>query len=221
MSIFPLKPALFLAFLASQLSTINYQLSSGQSPATGVPSRSLDEACHMSLVCSKKPVTIAVVTGDQYDREMLQAIPLLVTLAATVFAQDSAKDEAQIWNLEKAYWEYVKANDLEKYRALWHEDFVGWPFVSSAPVRKDHITDWITANTSKGVKLQSYSIEQLAIQVTGDIAINHYRIKADWATSEGVEVRKDTLRITHTWIRAHGTCQILGGMSAPVNSEGK
>src|SRR3954462_2518856 len=30
-------------------------------------------------------------------------------------------DETQIWDLEKAYWEYVKANDLEKYRALWHE----------------------------------------------------------------------------------------------------
>ena len=70
--------------------------------------------------------------------------------------------------MEKAYWEYVKANDLQKYRALWHENFVGWPFVSSAPVRKDHITDWITANTSKGITLQSYWIEQLAIQVTGE-----------------------------------------------------
>src|SRR5437773_12490172 len=129
---------------------------------------------------------------------MLKPIPFLLVLATTAFAQDSAKEEAQVWNLEKAYWEYVKTNDLEKYRALWHEDFLGWPFVSSAPVRKDHITDWITANTSKGVKLQSYSIEQLAIQVTADIATNHYRIKANWATSEGVQVRKDTLRITHT-----------------------
>jgi len=152
---------------------------------------------------------------------MLKAIRFVVVLAAAGFAQGAANDEAQIWSLEKAYWEYVKGNDLEKYRALWDEDFLGWPFVSSAPVRKDHITDWITANTSKGVKLQSFSIEQLAIQVTGDIAINHYRIKANWATSEGVEVRKDTLRITHTWIRTHGTWQILGGMSAPVNSEGK
>jgi hypothetical protein len=68
---------------------------------------------------------------------MLKSIPFLVLLAVTTFAQDSAKDEAQVWNLEKAYWEYVKANDLEKYRALWHEDFVGWPFVSPSPVRKD------------------------------------------------------------------------------------
>jgi len=142
-------------------------------------------------------------------------------LAAAGFAQSAANDEMQVWNLEKAYWEYVKANDLEKYRTLWHEDFLGWPYVSASPVRKDHITDWITANTSKGVKLESYSIEQLAVQVTGDVAINYYRIKANWATSEGVEVRKDALRITHTWIRNHGTWQIVGGMSAPVNAKGQ
>src|SRR5439155_18960182 len=124
---------------------------------------------------------------------MSKAIPFLVVLAATVFAQDSAKDEAQIWNFEKAYWEYVKANDLEKYRALWHEDFVGWPFVSSAPVRKDHITYWITANTAQGLKLQRYSIEQSAIQITGDVAINHYRIKANWGTSEIAKARTDAL----------------------------
>jgi ketosteroid isomerase-like protein len=152
---------------------------------------------------------------------MLKAISFLVVLATAAFAQNSPNDEAQVWNLEKAYWEYVKANDLEKYRALWHEHFLGWPYVSSAPARKDHITDWITMNTSKGVKLQSYSIEQLAIQVTGDIAINHYRIKANWAMSDKAEARTDALRITHTWIRNDGTWQILGGMSAPVNADGK
>jgi ketosteroid isomerase-like protein len=152
---------------------------------------------------------------------MFKTISLVVVLATVALGQDSAKDEAQVWNLEKAYWEYVKANDLEKYRALWHEDFVGWPLVSPSPVRKDHITDWITANTSKGVKLQSYSIEELAILVTGDIAINHYRIKAQWANSDGVEVRTDKLRITHTWIRTRDTFQIIGGMSAPVNADGK
>ena len=152
---------------------------------------------------------------------MLKYIPFLLVLATAGFAQDSAKQEAQVWNLEKAYWEYVKTNDLEKYRALWHEDFLGWPFVSSAPVRKDHITDWITSNTSKGVRLQSYSIERLAIHVTGDVAIDHYRIKANWANNEGTEVRTDAFRITHTWIRTHDNWQIIGGMSAPVNSEGK
>jgi len=32
---------------------------------------------------------------------------VLLLLASAPVAQDSAKDEAQVWQLEKAYWEYV------------------------------------------------------------------------------------------------------------------
>ncbi len=152
---------------------------------------------------------------------MLKTIALFVAATAAAFAQGSDKEQAQIWNLERAYWEYVKANDLEKYRALWHENFLGWPFVSAVPVRKDHITDWITSNTSKDITLQSYSIEQLAIQVTGDIAMDFYRINATWANGAGAEGKTDRLRITHTWTRTHGTWQIIGGMSSPVNATGQ
>jgi hypothetical protein len=38
---------------------------------------------------------------------MLKPIPFLLVLATAAFAQDSAKEEAQVWNLEKAYWEYA------------------------------------------------------------------------------------------------------------------
>ena len=134
----------------------------------------------------------------------------------------SNSDETQIWNLENANWEYVKTNALAKYRALWHDDFLGWPPMCSAPVRKDdHITDWITANTANGIKLQSYSIEPTGIQVTGDIAIVHYRIKMVWTGSGPAESNTKFLRITHTWIRTGETWQILAGMGAPVNAEGK
>jgi ketosteroid isomerase-like protein len=152
---------------------------------------------------------------------MLKTFLFLLAVTTATWAQDLAKDETQIWNLEKLYWEYVKANDLQKYRALWHDDFVGWPFVSAAPIQKDHITDWITNNTSKGLKLQSYSIEQLAVRVTGDIAIDHYRIKANWGSDTGEVARTDAMRITHTWIGTNDTWQILGGMSAPVNEKGE
>jgi ketosteroid isomerase-like protein len=152
---------------------------------------------------------------------MVRLIALSLVMTAAALGQNASSEETEIWKLEKAYWDYVKANDLEKYRALWHEDFVGWPLFSEAPVRKDHITDWITGNTSKGKKLQSYSIEQLAIRVTGDIAVNHYRIKMNWAKREGSEATTEALRITHTWIRTLGTWQIIGGMSAPVDTDGK
>ena len=152
---------------------------------------------------------------------VLTAILLWWQASSPARIEDMPLAEAQVWNLEKAYWEYAKANDLEKYRALWHDDFVGWPSINSEPVRKDHVTDWITANTSKGVKLQSYSLEPLAIKITSEIAIDHYRIKMNWANSDGTNPRTNALRITHTWIRTHGTWQIIGGMSAAVNAEGK
>lgn len=152
---------------------------------------------------------------------MLKAISFLLLLSMAPFVQAAANDEAQVWSLEKAYWEYVKASDLEKYRALWHERFLGWPYSSSSPARKDRITDWITANTSTGVKLQSYAIEQLAIQVTRDIAANHYRIKMTWSGPKPTDTKTETFRIHHTWLRIGDTWQILAGMSAPVNAEGK
>jgi ketosteroid isomerase-like protein len=154
--------------------------------------------------------------------QMKRVLGLLLLLATTCFAREPSPDEQQVWNLEKSYWEYVKTNDLEKYRSLWHEDFVGWPSISASPVRKDHITDWITAQTSQGLALKSFELEQLANQVTGDIAVTHYRIKTSWAGAQPKDDAKTQVtRITHTWLRRNGTWQIIGGMSCPVNAQGK
>jgi len=79
----------------------------------------------------------------------------VIALASVLFAEQRSADEKKVWSLEDAYWQYVKANDFEHYRTLWHEDFLGWPSVSAAPVRKDRITDWITAQTSKGLTFKN------------------------------------------------------------------
>jgi hypothetical protein len=42
----------------------------------------------------------------KYDRHMLRTITLFLALTATAFGQNSTNDEAQVWELEKAYWEY-------------------------------------------------------------------------------------------------------------------
>lgn len=146
---------------------------------------------------------------------------LLLLSTGLAFGQGISKDEAQIWALEKSYWDDVKANDLEKYKALWHDKFVGWPSFSDAPKHKDHIADWITANSEKGLSLQSYDLEELAIQIIGDVAVVHYRVHMNWSAKNSEGSPPETTRITHTWIRHNGTWQIFGGMSAPVNAEGK
>ncbi len=127
--------------------------------------------------------------------------------------QQSANEQA-VWKLESAYWDYVKAVDLDRYRQLWHRDFVGWPSSSSQPARKAHITDWITAYTEKGLRLQWFSLEPAASQATENIVITHYWLTAFWADKAG-QGGPQTIRLTHTWIKTAAGWQILGGMAAP------
>lgn len=56
------------------------------------------------------------------------AVAVLVTLLASgVTAQEMSSAQRDVWLLEESYWRYVTANDIESYKSLWHEDFVGWP----------------------------------------------------------------------------------------------
>jgi ketosteroid isomerase-like protein len=152
------------------------------------------------------------------------ALPLLL-VSSLCFAQQNkaqqskAKEDA-LWAREIAYWKYVQNNDLDGYRTLWREDFLGWPNVSPEPARKSHITDWITNHTSKGEHLKSHTLERLTVQVTGDLATTTYRARATWVSKEGTE-QSETSRILHTWHReSDGTWQIFSGMSAPVHADG-
>lgn len=57
------------------------------------------------MVTGQRCFHIAKNRPDAYDGEMLKMFLFLLALTTAAFAQDLAKDEAQIWNLEKAYWE--------------------------------------------------------------------------------------------------------------------
>ena len=74
---------------------------------------------------------------------------------------------------------------LAAYSNLWHERFLGWPSVSPVPVHKDHITDWITTQTSKGLKFESVNFKPAAIQVTGDVAVTCYWQTFRWVDKNG------------------------------------
>jgi ketosteroid isomerase-like protein len=138
---------------------------------------------------------------------------LALSGARTIRAQGSA-DERALWKLEQDYWRYVQKNDLAAYSTLWHERFLGWPSVSPVPVHKDHITNWITAQTSKGLKFISVDFKPAAIQVTGDLAVTCYWQMFRWVDKDGNGAPHGT-RIMHTWLRSGKDWQIIGGMSMP------
>jgi len=138
---------------------------------------------------------------------------LLVGTPAIASAQAPSSEQA-VWNLEHDYWRYVEANDLTGYRNLWHASFLGWPGVSATPVTKEHITDWITSQTAKGLTFKSTAFKPAKIQVTGDIVVACYWITSAWLDKNG-KGDPHTVRITHTWVKDGKDWRIIGGMSMP------
>jgi ketosteroid isomerase-like protein len=147
------------------------------------------------------------------------ASAFLITLAAIgaaapVRAQQSDNEKA-VWKMETTYWEDVKALDLDSYKALWHENFVGWPYSSSQPARKDHITDWIKAHTDKGATLVWYELEPADSRATENLVVTEYWLTSLWADKAG-HGEPFTQRVTHTWIKTAKGWQIISGMAATV-----
>jgi hypothetical protein len=141
---------------------------------------------------------------------------LLLVLPLTALASDLTPDEAAVWQLEAAYWQYVKANDLEAYRTLWDENFVGWPSFSERPLGKASIGDWIPPLHEDPERLFDYRLQPEAVRAFGDSVVAHYLVWEYWRdAATGAVVEEDPpIRITHTWQRRGDTWQIITGMSA-------
>jgi ketosteroid isomerase-like protein len=145
-------------------------------------------------------------------KSRLHLIACILAIAEQTFAADTANDQRTLWNRERAYWQHVEKNDLAAYRNLWHEDFLGWPAISASPVGKNHITDWITSQTSKGLTFKAGEFKPAALKVTGDVAFACYWITFRWVDKDG-NGEAHTLRITHAWLRNGNDWRIIGGMS--------
>jgi ketosteroid isomerase-like protein len=139
-----------------------------------------------------------------------------ILVLSGIFVQAQSPQEQAVWKLEHAYWDYVKSFDLERYRMLWHSDFVGWPQSSATPVRKADIGNWFMGHKDKGEELVAFKLEPAASQAFGEnLVVTHYWVTAAWARkSQTVQPGKS--RITHTWLRTNDGWQIIGGMSAPA-----
>jgi ketosteroid isomerase-like protein len=140
--------------------------------------------------------------------------------ADVVSLQGASGNEQAIWNLEHTYWTYVQANDLVAYLNLWDESFLGWPATNSAPVSKDHITDWITSRTGRGLTFRTGEFRPAGIRVNGDLASVCYWITYQWVGKDG-SGPEFSLRVTHAWKRTGTSWHIISGMSMLVPEPAK
>ncbi|HXV64582.1 MAG TPA: nuclear transport factor 2 family protein [Vicinamibacteria bacterium] len=149
-------------------------------------------------------------------KERAFLVPALLCVAPLLLLAGPAEDEAAVWQLEETYWKCVKARDLDAYRSLWDERFVGWPSFSAQPLGKAQIADWIPPLHADPSRRYDYELKREAVRAFGDIVVVHYRYMDVYRNAETGEVLEKSAwkRITHTWQRRGDGWQIVTGMSA-------
>ncbi len=144
----------------------------------------------------------------------LLAVGLLLPAFAVAQSTQMSAAEKEVWQLEEDYWKFAQAYDLPSYRALWHEEFVGWPRSEAIPVGKSGIGGWLERRKTAGQSLR-YRLRCEAVRQIEGTVVAHYVVYIEWLSQDG-KSESDNLRITHTWMKSGGRWKIITGMSAPI-----
>ena len=128
---------------------------------------------------------------------------------------EELKNEA--WQMEEQYWKYVEQSDTVSYKKLWHNDFIGYPSFGDGTSNKSKIASWIP-ELHQDLSLKfSYKLYKKAVNAIDDVVIVFYDADEIWMDKNNIVVRKETLKLTHTWKKYGDTWLILGGMAAAKN----
>jgi ketosteroid isomerase-like protein len=146
----------------------------------------------------------------------LSFVLLLLMAVPPIFAQEMTTEQKEVWQMEEAYWNDVKASNAEHYSTLWHSSFLGWPRDRDHPVGKKDLTEGSAKKMAAG-RVVSYEFLSKAVTAVGNVGVTQYSVKAVRAGKDGTK-ETYTSRVTHTWLKTGGTWEIIGGMSAPYES---
>lgn len=120
----------------------------------------------------------------------------------------------RVWALEESYWRYVQAGDVESYRTLWNDRFVGWPCSSEHPMTKSSIGGWVQEIRDQHIRF-TYSLTRERAVDFGDVVIVYYSTPMISKYPDGRVETEVMDKLVHTWLRVGGAWTIIGGMCAP------
>ena len=123
--------------------------------------------------------------------------------------------EEEIWALEEAWYAHHRDGAPDRAFALLHDRFLGWPAVESLVIDKEGLIAFIREEDA-GVDFCGFEFQDPSgLQVIGDTAINHYKIRFMGRNLDGSEI-DEFLNVTHTWIKENSEWKLLSGMAYEV-----
>src|SRR5260370_14123845 len=154
-------------------------------------------------------VTIAV-PGRSFLMHRMSArvsfVLLLLMAAPRIFAQEMTPAQKEVWQMEEAYWNDVKASNSDHYATLSHYSFLGWPRDRDRPLGKKDLTEGAAKKMAAG-RVVSCEFLSKAVTVVGDVGVTQYSVKATIARKDGTN-ETYTSRVTHTWLKTGSTWEI-------------
>ena len=123
--------------------------------------------------------------------------------------------EKVIKALEEAWYTHLRDGVPDKASALLHDCFLGWPAVESQIVDKEGLINFVREEDAE-IDFWDYEFENpFDVQIIGDTAINHYRIRFTGKNLDGSKI-DNTIHVTHTWIKENSQWKLLSGMAYEV-----
>lgn len=122
----------------------------------------------------------------------------------------------QVWSREDEYGRLEEAGDLDAYRSLFHDKFIGWPCGKAHPKRKAGVGEWVREVRDRHIKVTS-DLTREGAEDFGNVVVVHYRVtEVDTYPDGHTEGEGEEFKITHTWMRTGDTWLIIGGMCASL-----
>jgi ketosteroid isomerase-like protein len=119
--------------------------------------------------------------------------------------------EEEIWALEEAYFINLYKANYEEVLKIVHDQFIGWPGALQQPINKQESARFMKKLMPKPAPC-SLKIERAGIQILGNIGVTQYTLNVNCTDAAGIE-KKQSSRITHTWVKEDDDWRLLGGMS--------
>lgn len=142
-------------------------------------------------------------------KEVLKLVLTCVLLFgyASVYAEESADDPANVWSVIEEEWNAVEKGDKKWPDRLLTDDFAAWGKSSPAPRDKASTKMWNRFNEQIG-KLVAHELYPLSIIVHDDVAVAHYLYSSAFQ-SKNDEIEMNNGRYTDVLVRTEDGWKFL------------
>lgn len=132
---------------------------------------------------------------------------VLLLSFASVLAQDSANDSADVWSAIEEQWNADEKGDKRWPDRLLTDDFAGWGIDSPAPRSKSSIKMW-NRFSDEIDKMVAHELYPLSIIVHENVAVAHYLYSSANQSKDG-EIEMNNGRFTDVLVRTDNGWKFL------------